>query len=242
MLTHTQRVMTAVAVVTLLVGSEAFAQASKQQDEREREARRRAQQAVTRMQEERDAAIKENTAMEAKLAAANATAARQERELARLRSVVANFEASTRAARELASTCEATASANARDVQQLKGENEALADRLRDADTRMQALQMRARSVIAEISSEAEKRLATERVASQATLTAQTEQTAACEQKNIGLAKFGFELIDRFEKRSGWNILRTGDPVFRFRTVEEENLLESYRDRIDELRIPLKKR
>jgi chromosome segregation ATPase len=238
MVPFTHRITIAAFISGLLLSGPVLAQASKQQEEREREARRRAQQAITRMQDERDAAVKETAALEAKLAAATANAARLERELAKLKGVVANYETSTRAAREVASTCEVTANASARDVQRLKEENETLSGRLHDADARMQALQARARSVIAEIQSEAEQRLATERVASAATLAVQTEQTRHCEQKNAGLAKFGFQLIDRFEKRGFWDALRTGDPVFRFRTVEEENLLESYRDRIDELKIP----
>ncbi|MFM9888709.1 MAG: hypothetical protein ACKVQT_37275 [Burkholderiales bacterium] len=231
----------AATVLAVLSNGSALAQANNPQEDREREVRRRAQQAISRIQDEKDAVQKEKAAVEAKLAAASANTARLEQELARLKGAAAGYEGSVRAAREAAASCEGTVKTSASDAARAAQANEELKERLRQADAAVAEVQVRARTAVAQTTSDGEQRLEAERKTLTASIEAETERTAACEQKNIGLARLGYELIDRYEKKGVLDSLRAREPIFRFRTVEQETLLESYRDRIDDLKIAPKK-
>ena len=56
----------------------------------------------------------------------------------------------------------------------------------------------------------------------------------SCERKNVALYQVGRSLMDRFEKKSCGEILAQKDPFTGLKGVETENLLEEYRDKLDE--------
>lgn len=62
-------------------------------------------------------------------------------------------------------------------------------------------------------------------------------EIALCEDKNAKLYQTGRSLMTRFEQKTCGEILAQQEPLFGFRRVEVENLLEEYRDKLDEQRL-----
>lgn len=56
----------------------------------------------------------------------------------------------------------------------------------------------------------------------------------SCERKNVALYQVGRSLMDRFERKTCGEILAQKDPFTGLKRVETENLLEEYRDKLDE--------
>ena len=56
----------------------------------------------------------------------------------------------------------------------------------------------------------------------------------SCERKNVALYQVGRSLMDRFERKTCGEILAQKDPFTGLKRVETENLLEGYRDKLDE--------
>ncbi|HEY9146492.1 MAG TPA: hypothetical protein VIN36_07370, partial [Thiobacillus sp.] len=57
---------------------------------------------------------------------------------------------------------------------------------------------------------------------------------AACEHKNLALYEVGRSLMERFEHKTCGEILADKEPFTGIRKVETENLMEEYRDKLDE--------
>ena len=62
-------------------------------------------------------------------------------------------------------------------------------------------------------------------------------EIGACESKNLALYKLGRSLMERFENKSCGETLTQGDPFTGIKRVETENLLEEYRDKLDEQKL-----
>ncbi len=60
---------------------------------------------------------------------------------------------------------------------------------------------------------------------------------ASCEQKNLALYQVGRSLMDRFEKKTCAETLAQKEPFTGIKRVETENLLEEYRDKLDEQKL-----
>ena len=60
---------------------------------------------------------------------------------------------------------------------------------------------------------------------------------ASCEQKNVALYQVGRSLMDRFEKKTCAETLAQKEPFTGIKRVETENLLEEYRDKLDEQKL-----
>jgi chromosome segregation ATPase len=60
---------------------------------------------------------------------------------------------------------------------------------------------------------------------------------ASCEQKNLALYQVGRSLMDRFEKKTCAETLAQKEPFTGLKRVETENLLEEYRDKLDEQKL-----
>lgn len=58
-----------------------------------------------------------------------------------------------------------------------------------------------------------------------------------CESKNKMLYQYHVELIDRAQNRGSLSILLEKEPVLGFKRVQIENLLEEYRDKIDDQKV-----
>lgn len=57
---------------------------------------------------------------------------------------------------------------------------------------------------------------------------------ASCERNNLALYQIGRSLMDRFEKKTCGETLAQGEPFTGLKRVETENLLEKYRDQLEE--------
>jgi chromosome segregation ATPase len=65
----------------------------------------------------------------------------------------------------------------------------------------------------------------------------QEKDIAACEGKNLKLYQTGRELMTRFERKTCGEILAQQEPFTGLKRVEVENLLEEYRDKLDEQKL-----
>ena len=65
----------------------------------------------------------------------------------------------------------------------------------------------------------------------------QEREIASCESKNLKLYQTGRDLMTRFEQKSCNEIMAQKEPLFGLKRVEIENLLEEYRDKLDEQKL-----
>lgn len=68
-------------------------------------------------------------------------------------------------------------------------------------------------------------------------LSARGKALEVCETKNKTLYQYHVELINRAQSRGSLAIFAEKEPVFGFKRVQIENLLEEYRDKVDEQKI-----
>lgn len=62
-------------------------------------------------------------------------------------------------------------------------------------------------------------------------------EVASCERKNLELYQIGRSLMDRFEHKTCGETLAQKEPFTGLKQVETENLLEEYRDKLDEQKL-----
>jgi chromosome segregation ATPase len=187
------------------------AEASDRKASREREALRRVQQQLSQAQGDLASAEQEKARLAADLEKAQAASKAEEGKVARLQQGLgANKQQLTAASSELAQVKETLATT----AQELAETRKTLAETT-------QTLQQ----------TEAEKRRLE-------TVKASNERDiAACEHKNLALYEVGRSLMDRFEHKSCGEILAEKEPFTGIRKVETENLLEEYRDKLDEQKL-----
>lgn len=65
----------------------------------------------------------------------------------------------------------------------------------------------------------------------------QEREIASCESNNLKLYQTGRDLMTRFEQKSCNEIMAQKEPLFGLKRVEIENLLEEYRDKLDEQKL-----
>lgn len=68
-------------------------------------------------------------------------------------------------------------------------------------------------------------------------LSARGKALDVCETKNKTLYQYHVELINRAQNRGSLDVLLENEPVLGFKRVQIENLLEEYRDKLDEQKI-----
>ncbi|SEL01726.1 DNA repair protein [Nitrosovibrio tenuis] len=68
-------------------------------------------------------------------------------------------------------------------------------------------------------------------------LAKQNEQRKLCETHNGELYKIGRELVDWYSAKGALNAILEAEPFTRMKSVEMENLLESYRDKLEGQRL-----
>jgi len=65
----------------------------------------------------------------------------------------------------------------------------------------------------------------------------QEREIASCESKNLKLYQTGRDLMTRFEQKTCNEVMAQKEPLFGLKRVEIENLLEEYRDKLDEQKL-----
>ena len=68
-------------------------------------------------------------------------------------------------------------------------------------------------------------------------LSSRDQALLACEKNNQTLYQYHVELVDLAQKRGSLDVLLESEPIFGFKRVQIENLLEKYRDKLDEQKI-----
>lgn len=74
-----------------------------------------------------------------------------------------------------------------------------------------------------------------------AELKQKNESLTICQAKNAKLHGYGVDLLDRYEKKSCGDALLQTDPFTQLKRVEIENLMEDYREKLDEQKLDEKK-
>jgi chromosome segregation ATPase len=84
---------------------------------------------------------------------------------------------------------------------------------------------------------EANRKLAADGQKLKADLTRQEQATASCETKNATLYQYGREMLVRYQNKGPWEAMAQREPVTGLKQVEIENVLEEYRDKLDNEKI-----
>ena len=200
--------------LALLVGlamAAPHADASDKKASREREALRRVQQQLSQAQGDLAAAEQEKAKLAADLEKAQASSKAEAGKVASLQHGLGTSKQQLAAvSNELAQVKETLATT----AQQLAETRKTLAETT-------QTLQQ----------TEAEKR-------NLETVKASNERDiASCERKNLALYEVGRSLMDRFEHKTCGEILAEKEPFSGIRKVETENLMEEYRDKLDDQKL-----
>ena len=203
-------------MIALAHGSPAHAQNDR--NTREREQIRKLQSVNTQLQQEK-AALEE----------AKAKAEQQVREAAKeaeaLKSAVkAETRKRAQAEQEL-TKAQATVEAG-------KAEAKALGDKLQAAAASHEALLAARKKVESALQASIAEGARLEK-----TGVAQAGAIAACNEANANLHALGLELLDRYDRKGVWSIVKRAEPLTGIANVEVENLLQSYRDKLDASRL-----
>jgi chromosome segregation ATPase len=201
--------------VTLAVFTTGVAQAQSSKEDRGREALRRAQQMIAKLQQEKADLEREKSETAAKLTAATA-------DLDKLKKT--NAESQKRLV-----TVERQAGAAGQ-------ESKTLREKLDTTDKRVSELTTDKHN-LEKTAEENQKRWQAEQQALQGKLTAEEEYGQICTKKNQQLARVTSELMARYQKKGVWAALVNAEPLTGLSSVETENLLQDYSDRVEENKI-----
>ena len=114
---------------------------------------------------------------------------------------------------------------------QATANGDALSNRLEDARTRMQELVARFRETATNL-----QRTEQARGELKQQLAASTQQLDVCSKRNVELYQVGNEVLDRYESKGLWTVLRQKEPFTQLKRAQIENLAEDYRTRMDDAR------
>jgi chromosome segregation ATPase len=199
------------ALLLCLSGVAVHAEASDKKASREREALRRVQQQLSQVQGQMTTLEQEKSKLAEDLDKVQASSKAVESKAARLqRELKAGKQQQTSLAQELAAAREALAMATRN-----------LAETQKTLSETSRALQQ----------TEAEKRNL------ESLKTRNEHEMAACERRNLALYEIGRSLMDRFEHKTCGETLEQKEPFTGLKKVETENLLEEYRDKLDEQKL-----
>jgi len=199
----------------LAIFATSTAQAESGKGDRERDALRRAQQIIAKLQQEKSDLEREKGEMAAKLTAATTD--------------VDKLKKTSNDAQKRLVTAEHHAGVVGHESKTLREKLDATEKSLADLTNDKRNLEKTAQ--------ENQKRLEIEQQALQSKLAAAEEQGKVCEKKNQNLAQAASELMARYEKKGVWASLVGKEPLTGLSSVQTENLLQDYRDRVEENKV-----
>jgi septal ring factor EnvC (AmiA/AmiB activator) len=191
-----------------MFGAVLHAEASDKKTSREREALRRVQQQLSQVQGEMTAIEQEKSRLMADLEQARASSSSVESKAARLQHGL--------------STSKQQLSALTQELVLVKEELVTTAKQLDETRT---TLDETARTL---------QQTKAEKNHLEATRERNERELASCERKNVALYIVGRSLMDRFESKTCGETLAQKEPFTGLKQVETENLLEEYRDKLDD--------
>lgn len=202
-------------LVLALAGSMPFAHAQEDKKaSREREALKRAQQALRQSEDENAALKTEKAALEQKLAAATAAAGKLP------------------AAEQEAKAAGQRAGGLARELTQAKQGGTELQAKLDDTAAKLVKLGQEHTEALRTIASRDSQ------IKQQQNTLMQTRgEITACEDKNLKLYTYGDELAQRYRQKSAFDALRQAEPFTGLEQARIDNVIEEYRDKLDAQKI-----
>jgi chromosome segregation ATPase len=202
-----------VLVLALALGLATAASAA-EKDSREREALRRVQQNAAKLQAEKTALEREKQELTAKmdttakeLGSARGEAARQKR----------------------------LAAALDKEVETLRSENAALKTQF-DATSKSLADTSRQCQADGELARQNQKRVEAINGNLKAMHEKEEAERKSCVANNLKLKIIAHEILDRYQRKGVWQGLLQAEPFTQIKSVEIENLVQDYQDRIDDLK------
>jgi DNA repair exonuclease SbcCD ATPase subunit len=212
------------ALLAIVAGSPlALAQDAKK-DAREREAMRRLQAAQTELQR----VTKERDQLASEREESNARVKKAEQAAGSARAAAgADQRRLTDELGALRAELDAQRKVNETSLRQ----NAELSEQIRTLSRQLDTAQTQGRDLDAQLQQRTSegKRVAQELLASRRSF-------AQCEAQADKLHAFGLDLLDQFGKVGVLDVVRRNEPVFGLRRVELENLMETYRDRLQAAR------
>jgi chromosome segregation ATPase len=200
----------AVAVIFLIaVSSSGPAMATDTKDQkRERQALRRMQQQLTEIQQQKSAVDQEKTVLEDAL---KKTQKETQKEI------------------DIHKRSTASAAAKAHQLEKVieaaNNEKAELRARLDEAEKKNQAVSAQRD----ELEQDLKKTVSV--------LAKENEQRKLCEANNAELHRIGIELVDWYTRKGAFNAILEAEPFTRMKSVEMENLLENYREKLEGQRL-----
>lgn len=191
--------------------------------DRERESLRRAQQMISRLQQDNAAPQREKAELEQKLKAA-------EEELRNAKGQADRLRRNTRALQAAEKDNAALQSKLAQTEARLKDTAQKGRERVQTLDKALQETQATL-DTTRRGSEQANDQLSTQ-------LAAQTRRAQACEEKNAQLYSVTMDLIDRYrENRGTWEKFLLSEPFTGLKSVEVENLLDDMRSKAQDSKV-----
>ena len=115
--------------------------------------------------------------------------------------------------------------------QQASSNGEALNERLKQAHDRTEELVTHFRETAATL-----QQTERERGELQQQLSASSQQLDLCTRNNVALYDVGIEVLDRYQSKGFWSVMKQKEPFTQLKRVEIENLAEEYRQRLEDAR------
>jgi chromosome segregation ATPase len=199
------------ATLILLSGLLQSPAAAAGKDPKDSKAERRERQALHRMQQQLNEVQQQKSAVE--------------EEKAGLESTLKKTQGETEALKRASSSAQASVSRLEKDVQSANKEKADLHAQLAEAQKRSEDLVGQKKQL--------EQDLKNTHVA----LSKQSEQRQLCETHNHKLYSLGRELVDWYSSKGPARAFLEAEPFTRLKSVEMENLLETYRDKLESERL-----
>jgi chromosome segregation ATPase len=208
------------AMLVVALAEPSWAQQSK--DSRERQALHRAQQMISQLEQDKQSLQQAKSEAEAKLAALSKDVDRLKLDASRAKSHIGEYEHA---------------------VGEWEKQNIELKSRLAEAERTIEESKRNAETAqrgFAQTTLENQRNWESEKKALEGavgegrqSIRQQEERAAACEDKNRKLAGIALDALRRYKNKGVWEALRQSEPVLGLHSVEVENLLEEYRDKVD---------
>jgi chromosome segregation ATPase len=136
--------------------------------------------------------------------------------------------------KQQASVSKAGASRSEAAIVAARAENDSNAKALADTKSKMQELIGRFRETITQL-----RTLETERTELQQQVAQSTAAYDKCAERNYSLYQTTAEVLDRYEHQGAFSYLARSEPFTRLKRTQIENLVDEYRQRVEELRVKI---
>jgi chromosome segregation ATPase len=150
-------------------------------------------------------------------------------EKTKLEARVAELEGKVKASEDKEKTFTADLARSQAAEQAAAHDREALNARVEQARSRTDELVARFRETATTL-----QQTERERGELQQQLASSTSELETCSQRNVSLYEVGIEVLDRYESKGFWSVMRQKEPFTQLKRVEIENLADEYRQRLDD--------